>query len=249
MNIYALHGFLGRPSDWNILELPHQAIDLFNNASNPPENGLEEWACRFNHSIKTEENVLVGYSLGGRLALHVLVNQPSKWKAAIIVSAHCGFDNDPERQQRRVRDCGRADLFEVQSWDLLMDKWENQPLFSRSQNTFNREEVHYDRKILSAVLRHWSMSEQKDLKTSVEKLNIPILWIAGEHDPDYKNHGDKIHLFHPNSRVWIAPNSGHRVPWEITEQFIYQVKDFLQGVNHANKRIPSVAIDQDFSRH
>lgn len=230
--LYTLHGFLGRPDDWSLLNLPHHPVDLFNSIS--PENGLEGWAELFNRSIATDDNILLGYSLGGRLALHALVGEPSKWKAAIIVSAHSGFDNEPERKTRRERDWSRADRFETESWESLMATWEAQPLFSRSQNTFKRIESDYNRTILSTALRHWSMSEQKNLKPLIEKLNIPILWIAGEHDPDYKNHAGTLKLFHPQSRVWIAPNSGHRVPWEITKHFLNQIHDFLEGVHHAN---------------
>lgn len=222
LNLYALHGFLGTPDDWKILEdLPHSAVDLFKHAG----AGLEEWAEQFNSSVHTQGNVLIGYSLGARLALHALVLEPAKWQAAVIVSGHSGFDNEADRARRRERDLGRALKFANEPWDQLMQDWEAQPLFLKQ--IFQRNESQFDRTALSSALTHWSMSMQNNLKGQIEALNIPILWIAGEHDPDYRKHAETMHFFHPSSRVWIAENAGHRVPWDLPTEFLINLREFL----------------------
>jgi pimeloyl-ACP methyl ester carboxylesterase len=63
----------------------------------------------------------------------------------------------------------------------------------------------------------------------------PVLWIAGEEDGSYAEQAKKIQqqklLQHPHSKVWLAPNSGHRVPWQRTEEFIQELKSFLRNLN------------------
>lgn len=74
MNVYALHGFLTQPSLWDFLGLKIHALDIYS----IPGTTQNEWAKHFNATIPTKnDNILIGYSLGGRLALHALLDQPN----------------------------------------------------------------------------------------------------------------------------------------------------------------------------
>ena len=95
-----LHGFLGRPKDWDLLfqkmrqQFPKAefiAPDLFASLKFGPNLGLEEWAKRFNAYIianfkRTPEKILLGYSMGGRLALHSLAKDFNLWQKIILLS-------------------------------------------------------------------------------------------------------------------------------------------------------------------
>lgn len=226
----ALHGFLGKPTDWTELlrDSPISgnlhAIDL-----SRPLLDLEEWGKHFNSVVKSEEkspNILMGYSLGGRLALHALIQQPDLWDAAIIISAHLGLESEEAKQQRKLSDEHWAKRFETESWDSLIKAWNQQALFN-NDSYFERKEMDYDRAILADFIRIWSLANQTYLLPNLNALKMPILWIAGEKDFSYAEQAKKLVLQHPQSRVWIAPEAGHRVPWQKPKQFLETLNYFI----------------------
>src|SRR5258708_3665465 len=97
--IYALHGVLGLASDWDFLksrmhEHDFEAEDLWKSFSG---TDLKTWAEQKSQALihQTSQGsgprILLGYSLGGRLAMHLLLAQPKLWDAAIFISANPGL--------------------------------------------------------------------------------------------------------------------------------------------------------------
>lgn len=223
-SIVALHGFLGRPSDWDFLPYDNvMAVDLFK------ENSLHDFS---NQTI--EGGILLGYSLGARLALHALIDSPQKWRAGIIVSGHPGLETDLQRQERLLADEVWAKRFETESWKELMDSWNSQPVLATSTTSPVRNESDFSRKQLAKALRKWSLGRQENLREQVEALDIPILWIAGENDSKFAAIARSMSLKHPKSTVWIAKETGHRVPWEKSIEFIEQLDTFLNKIKETS---------------
>ena len=111
--IIFLHGFLGNPEDWSkiseCLSMPHHALTLpgHNNVPLPDD---------INHALRqkiSEPVTLVGYSLGGRLALDFAICFPELVEKLIILSANPGIDSEEERQERKKWD---------ETWCQLIDK-------------------------------------------------------------------------------------------------------------------------------
>jgi len=224
LHLYALHGFLGHPSDWTILgDLNYYPVDLFADA----KLSYQEFAQQFNQSVETEHNILVGYSLGGRLAMHALLANTRKWNGAIFISAHPGLVDQKQKQQREQLDQEWAQRFLIENWDSLLNAWNDQPAFEGCHFKFERNETLFSRKLLNAALINWSLGKQEDLSPLLAQLDIPILWIAGDNDKTHKKLALKQAFRHPDSRVYLAPNAGHRVPWEATDTFIHEIKLFL----------------------
>lgn len=240
MEIYPLHGFLGRPTDWEffIEKNPKQQwhlIDLFDEKQFQPPLGFWSWAKTFNASVEksTKKKVLLGYSLGGRLALHALLDQPNLWDAAVIVSANPGLENEADREPRCLHDAKWAGRFlsSQDSWNTLMRDWNSQGVFSKS-SSFDRLEADFSRKMLADVLTGWSLGKQDDLKSDIQRITTPILWIAGEDDQKFSAIARSLAFFHPCSRTCIVSNAGHRVPWQEAEMFQQQMEIFLENVNN-----------------
>lgn len=222
-HLFAIHGFLGLPSDWSGI-LPTNslhAIDLFQG----PVIKFHEWADKFNLSITTKKNLLIGYSMGGRLALHALLQNPSLWSGAIIISAHPGLKDSEDHEKRIVNDLKWSKRFQNEPWETLLKDWNAQEVF-HGMPTFERKETQYSRKSLAEALEEWSLGKQENLKEDIEKLNLPILWIAGERDKKYVCIAESMQFCHPKSQTWIAPDCAHRVPWESPSLFLEQVKQF-----------------------
>src|SRR5262249_45368361 len=108
--LYALHGFLGLPSDWDLLRQPLHAIDLF--SIGKPLSTLWSWAQDFNRQVSADNtNILIGYSLGGRLGMHALIDQPHLWQGGVFVSAHSGLSFSHDRDKRIQSDAQWAQRF------------------------------------------------------------------------------------------------------------------------------------------
>jgi len=202
-NLIALHGFLGEASDWDFLEkaLPYPLFD-------DPVLPFWDWAQQFNQKMLklAPPRTLLGYSLGGRLALHALIDNPSQWDRAVIVSANPGIVHDQKDENWPER-------FIREPWEQLMEAWNRQPLFL-SGKTVKREEKHFSRKQLSRILSEWSMTKQENLLPQIAALPLPILWVSGENDQKYRRIANEVALSHPRSKKAVVPNAAHRVPWD-----------------------------------
>ncbi len=230
MQVWALSGFLGLPQDWdflgwqNLVAVDWQAFSW---------KSLPEWGAAFNCWVKEHHQspqVLMGYSFGGRLALHALIDQPSLWQAAIIISAHVGLVNLEERQKRQQQDQVWAKRFESENWTYLMQAWNAQDVFAQDSFSFERQEYNYQRPQLVKALTQGSLGWQADLSQQVASLPLPILWITGSKDPRYSQIAQILKFAHPNSQWKQIEQAGHRTPWAQPEIFSQLIQDFCQKV-------------------
>ncbi|MGZ3780936.1 MAG: alpha/beta fold hydrolase [Pseudobdellovibrionaceae bacterium] len=203
INLFFLHGFLGRPSDWDAVKacLPQsQNIriflpDFFNEPGLGPHHSFEEWAHNFtkwveNLGLKSDKNILIGYSLGGRLALHAFENDPSLWTRIICVSTNPGFDDvfdgsaplSKERLSRLDNDTEWSRAFEAKPWIELIQKWNAQAVFNGGGSEPTRFEGDYRRYNLSLALTRWSLALQKNMRSMLKKHAKKIVWVVGEND-------------------------------------------------------------------
>lgn len=226
MKIYALHGFLGRPGDWDacIADIDLIAVDLFKEGTVRP---FSEWAQAFNQMVASgEKKILMGYSMGGRLGLHAVLQKPELWGGAIFISTNLGLPSDEARQKRLVADEQWALRFRQEPWSRLMRAWEEQDVFC-GRSLFERLESDYQRSSLSSALIRWSTGMQGDLRKPFCSLEIPVLWVTGGDDIQYVKQAQELCFKHPQSRICTIPKAGHRVPWEQPQHFLSNVKEFL----------------------
>lgn len=230
MEIWALAGFLGLPHDWDFLQWKNlAAVDWQAFAL----NSLSDWSVEFNDWInKQSQNpkILMGYSLGGRLALHALIAQPQTWQAAIIVSAHTGLTDPQERQKRLQKDQMWAKRFESEDWKNLMEAWNGQEVFAYDSFLFERQEFEYQRHQLAKALIHGSLGRQMDLRQQIAALQIPILWMTGSLDKRYCQVAQTLTFAHPHSYWKQIEGAGHRAPWSQPQIFASEIIAFLDKI-------------------
>ena len=189
--IRTLPGFLGQQSDWDFLPWPHSG---------------------------TNGDVLMGYSMGGRLALQLLERE--RFRKAVIMSAGLNAP-DPDRV---ARDEAWARRFESEEWSSLMREWNAQPVFGG--HVIHRNEADYDRAELARQLRQYSPAVLPP--PNLEFIDTPILWIAGERDAKYVDIARSAVRRLPSAELWICPDAGHRVPWEQPALFVERLRAFLE---------------------
>ena len=161
--------------------------------------------------------VLLGYSMGGRLALDRL--QRERYDQAVIISAGLNAP-DPARKQR---DEEWARRFESEEWASLMRAWNAQEVFGG--HVVERREEDFDRAELARQLREYSPAVLPPPK--LESIETPILWVAGERDAKYVEIAKAAVRRLPHAELWICPDAGHRVPWEQPEALVARLRSFL----------------------
>jgi 2-succinyl-6-hydroxy-2,4-cyclohexadiene-1-carboxylate synthase len=232
-SVLTLHGFLGRPSDWDFFLSSHikcTPVDLF--SISPPSSGLSTWGHACNQWIKRRSEkkpILMGYSLGGRLAMHALIQNPSLYSGAIIISAHTGLVSREEKSRRFLRDQKWAERFLQDPWHEVTSDWNKQAVFQGKTSPFQREEKFFNRTVLAEALTGWSVAKQDNLKQTLTQLSLPVLWVAGEKDKKYADLATEMASIHPFSSSWIAKKTGHRVPWECSHQLLQNICKWMHS--------------------
>lgn len=225
--IFALHGFLGVPKDFDLLDnaLPRGMelvpVDYTLVPSLAPTVSLANWGANFNawvaEYLRTRKDlegvslrrILLGYSQGGRLALHSLIENSAAWDLALIISANPGIP-ESEKKDRRNSDKNWALKFLSGDFKSVVKQWNDQAVFKGSEEPPRLPED-YRRELLAQSLERWSVSEQQDLRLAIEEIKIPVLWISGERDVKYTRIGEEMAALNANIQSVIVGNAGHRV--------------------------------------
>ncbi len=174
---------------------------------------------------------LLGYSMGGRLALHALLEKDHPWQAAVIISAHPGLKNIEERRERSLADAEWAKQALLGNWQTFLEAWNAQPILGtvqpRDPQASNQLALH--RREISRSFVDWSLGMQASLWSRLTEISVPVLWIAGENDLKFRNLAQLAVSAMPRAQLLIAPEAGHRIPWEQPAWLAEQVADFLKG--------------------
>lgn len=236
--LHLLHGAIGCHDDWVAVSEYLQSKHLVTESHNLYDYLLDD-DCSFAHFTrsfiddlsKLEKNQksqhLLGYSLGGRLALHALLAAPSMWSKAVIVSAHTGIPvtNRKEREARIKSDLEWSEMATDKSipWSKFLSKWNQQSVLQNHSthptNTSDRMLLEAARDEIARSFTSWSLGLQDDLLEKMSSLTVPILWVVGEDDKKFLRIAVKATEILPNAELRIVKNAGHRVPWEQAEEF------------------------------
>ncbi len=231
LEVMALHGFLGRPSDWDLLPWQLVAaevhrVDLWPAALSA--QSFEDWP-----KPARGRTVLLGYSLGGRLAMHALLKEPERYLGAVLISAHPGLVLAEEKVKRKVSDDLWAAKFRSEPWRELQSNWNSQSVFQRRAShvhaALERCEADFQREALARALEVWSLSRQRDLRRELAELRKPLLYVTGEDDSKFTG---LIHGLEkgPDHRHVVIKNAGHRVPWDNPDAFVQLLTSWLQNI-------------------
>lgn len=227
--MHCLHGAVGSDHDWDVF------TDSFGEEIHP----VNLWHLLEKNTLSLSEagqaitlhakkhDILMGYSMGGRLALHALLADPQKWRAAIIVSAHPGLIEG--RAERLIHDEQWALLAE-QDWSLFIEKWNQQSILSTSCRGLRQAESRHQSAV-AASFRHWSLGAQENLASRLPEITCPLFWITGAKDKKFTTLAKEATTLIPNSQHHIVSAVGHRVPWEQPVAFSAAVRDFLNTIS------------------
>ena len=231
-----IHGFLGQGSDWQSIVqsvLPGAAsvhfLDL-NHELNLAELNFKNWPEAFIRWSKTQNikapMCLVGYSMGGRLMAPLL--DEGLALRGVFLSSHFGIpeENLTLRAERRQTNKIWAQRFLDEPWAQVSQDWNRQDLFKNSQELI-KNEAHFDRQKLAAMLTGFSLSEQKDYSFLWQRKNLKLLYLAGENDLKYRNLAEEMKTKAINSKIKIIKNSGHRLLHDQPQLVAQEILKFI----------------------
>lgn len=243
-----LHGFTGSSQNWNevIKEFSNYkliVIDIIGHGQSaspvdPLRYKIEE-VVRDLGQILNELNIekvnLLGYSMGGRLALSFSMIYPTRVTKLILESSSPGLADSNERAKRKEADEKLA--AEINSLGLVhfVDKWESLPLFKTQkklspsqQNSLRRQRLLNTSLGLANSLIGMGTGAQPSWWDKLQSLNIPVLLLCGEHDKKFCNVAIRMHELLTKSVRKEINGAGHAIHVEQPRIFGKIVNDFLK---------------------
>ena len=168
---------------------------------------------------------LVGYSMGGRLALHIAASRPERLLSLLTIGAHAGLDDDA-RAGRRQGDEALAERIEKDGIASFVDYWGSLALFAGLQRRgaayvaqLRAERLHNHVAGLACSLRGMGAGVMEPLWDELPRINVPCTFVAGQLDHGYVASGRRLAAGVPNGQVEVVLRAGHAVHQERPDAF------------------------------
>jgi 2-succinyl-6-hydroxy-2,4-cyclohexadiene-1-carboxylate synthase len=244
-SVMLIHGFSGNPFDtWgeilpslfdnNFSIITPEVVGHFNYFPRElNEYQIEREAERFKVMIGDRQVHLLGYSMGGRLALTIAVHYPEKVKSLILESATAGLKTEAERQERIQADNALADKIEANGIEWFAEYWGNLPLWANQSP--EQKAALYQQRLknsplgLANSLRGMGTGQMPPLWDALPQLKMPVKLIVGELDKKFLAINQEMAALIPNAELSIVPNAGHAVHIEAPEAYTAIIKNFLKN--------------------
>jgi 2-succinyl-6-hydroxy-2,4-cyclohexadiene-1-carboxylate synthase len=252
--LFLIHGFTGSSRSWDgFVELLAQdfrkiAIELPGHGDTPlPVE--KEWSlprladsiAEFVRVLEIQNTIVLGYSMGGRIALHLVLMHPPLSRALVLIGASPGITDVQEQQERWERDCALAEKLRERGIEWFSSFWEKQPIFQSQarmsedkREWLRKQRLANDAENLAYALEQWSSGRQENLYPWLSKIEIPILLLAGERDEKYRaiNHEIKRHAVQADTVEITVNAAGHAAHIEQPEATAQFINDFLQRIRN-----------------
>jgi 2-succinyl-6-hydroxy-2,4-cyclohexadiene-1-carboxylate synthase len=162
--------------------------------------------------------VLGGYSLGGRIALHVALAAPERVSALVLVASTAGLPDPGERQARRRADTALALRLQRDGLEAFAVEWTTQPLFAADPphaRVAQRADIaRCTAEGLAAALRGLGTGEMPSLWGRLPELRMPVQVVVGERDAKFRAIGERLLAALPEATMTVVPGAGHGLPRE-----------------------------------
>ena len=233
---------MGHPSDWDDIrdrlnrcnsDLDSSAIEI--GPATDWHAGLQNLAIQI-----SQPSILVGYSMGARLALGLALEFPEYVSGMIFIAGNPGIEASEDRVKRATTDAELMqkidNLSGKQAKACFLSQWYQQEVFAHLTEETRGQEI--DRK-LAADHKHWSsileglsVAKQPNYWLRLPELSIPVLVVAGEQDKKYNQIAVRFKrsLANHNSAVVIVPGCGHIVHREQPKALVQAILDYLKSL-------------------
>lgn len=219
-HVVALHGFAGTGRGWAAVDPGYRTPDLPGHGTAGSVRPITFAAC-VEHVLAAapERFVLAGYSMGGRIALHVALAAPERVARLVLVATTAGIEEPGERLERRRADEALAAEAETGDIEAFVTRWSANPLFAgdppdavgRWQEDMRRNEPSN----LAAALRGIGTGAMVPLWGRLGELRMPATVVTGERDAKFTALGRRLAEALPGAGApVVVPGAGHGLPRE-----------------------------------
>lgn len=232
VSVLALHGFTGSGSDFDFPKSYFPENYRWDTPDLPPL-GLDE-LCAFLRSRweklpATRPRILLGYSMGGRIALHLAYRL--NWRPEdklVLVSASPGIDDAREREARRLADEALAERIETTaSAEKFYAEWLKTPIIATQQRLPEpwkarvlAQRAGADRRIWAEHLRILGTGTLPSLWPKLSAIPAPeTRLVVGAEDLKFLRIAEAMQKIMPCCSCAVIPDSGHAPHWENAQAF------------------------------
>jgi 2-succinyl-6-hydroxy-2,4-cyclohexadiene-1-carboxylate synthase len=162
---------------------------------------------------------LVGYSQGGRIALHAALAMPTRVERLVLIGASPGLEDETERTQRRAADERLAASIETLTIEQFAQTWARTPVLAdvspEVAAAANQDRLRSTPQGLAAALRGLGTGALEPLWSRLPELRMPTSIVVGERDQKFQAIGREMALRIPAAeRLMVVPGAGHAVHLE-----------------------------------
>ena len=244
-----LHGFMGRAGDWRgistglnerffrmAVDLPGHGASLGMPRDRYTMGGAARSVLEVLDGAGVDRATLVGYSMGGRLALYLTLRHPDRCAGLFLESASPGLEGAEERARRQGDDEEIA--IRLESGDLpgFLQDWYRQALFAplaRDEDLLRQtieDKLRNDPAELAASLRGMGNGSQPSLWNELPNLRAPALAVAGGLDEKFVGISRRMASLNAGMRLTVVPGVGHNVHAEAPGAYLSLLESFLTSV-------------------
>jgi 2-succinyl-6-hydroxy-2,4-cyclohexadiene-1-carboxylate synthase len=248
-SLLLLHGFTGSAATWAPLSemlAPYfrtLAPDLIGHGRSASPSAAERYRVErcvsdllaLLDALEIERADVLGYSMGGRVALHLAAAAPDRVGALVLESSSPGIADAAERLARIAADEALADMIDREGLAAFVERWERLPLFASqarlpedTRARLHAQRLHNNPLGLANSLRGMGTGRQPSLWHRLAALNVRTLLIAGELDAKYRALAGEMLALLPHAHAVIVPGAGHAVHLEQPQAFAKNVLEFLR---------------------
>jgi 2-succinyl-6-hydroxy-2,4-cyclohexadiene-1-carboxylate synthase len=224
--VVLLHGFAGTGRHWDrVVALTDRerysplAIEL---ADADPLSLAG--AVELIDAVAPAQFVLCGYSMGGRVALHVAAALGERVSRLVLLSSSAGIEDEADRRARTSADEALASSIEHGSIEDFIANWGAVPLFAGDPEWVKDVVADDERRLspveIAATLRAYGAGVLEPLWDRLGSLTMPTAVLAGERDAAYCELGARLAQALPLARLEIVPGAGHRLALEAPQAVV-----------------------------
>jgi len=246
--VVLLHGFMGARGDWGeVVESLHAThycicIDLPGHGESIAYEGSDpyrmkdagEGVLHVLDALSVKHASIVGYSMGGRLALSLICNAPDRWLRVCLEGSSPGLRTEHERCARRELDEQRARSLERGEFERFLQAWYGHSFFKSLASDVDRFEALLQRRRqndpleLARSLRMMGVGSQDSYWDCLPDVAVPALFIVGGDDTKFVDMAEEMQSVSPASQLAIVRGAGHNVHYERPVEFTERLIKFLR---------------------
>lgn len=168
-----------------------------------------------------EPLLVVGYSLGGRLAVGMAARRPTI--SGLFIGAHVGLAGELERAERRRWERAQAESLRERGVEAFMSRWEALPIFApqspRLRDAQRAVRTSHTAAGLAWAMEHLGLGRMPDYRAAVHGRGR---WLTGARDAKFTELAAGLGAPHR-----IVPDVGHNVVLEAPAIVVEEVVRLL----------------------